>query len=182
MTKSDKGLIELARQSLINAFEESEIDEPVFSEDSERVSGVFITLFQNDNLRGCKGCVEGDFPLRSTIWEIARSSAFGDSRFTPLTKEELKGLEISVSLLGPMERLSVENPSQYKEHLKVGRDGICLRFTGNSALFLPEVALEQAWDIETTLSRLCLKAGLEEDDWHNPEMEVLRFQTEHLEE
>ena len=67
MSKADKGLIELARQSLIDAFEESETDEPVFFEDSERVSGVFITLSRNDNLRGFKGCVEGDFSERSTI-------------------------------------------------------------------------------------------------------------------
>ena len=64
MTKSDKGLVELARQSLIDAFEASETDEPEFSEDSERVSGVFVTLSQNDMLSDCKGCLGGDLPLR----------------------------------------------------------------------------------------------------------------------
>ena len=64
MTKSDKRLIDLVRQSLIDGFEESETDEHLFSEDSERVSGVFVTLFQNDMLSDCKGCLGGDLPLR----------------------------------------------------------------------------------------------------------------------
>jgi hypothetical protein len=80
-----------------------------------------------------------------------------------------------------MESVDVEDPSQFQKLLRLGRDGICLRLQGRSALFLPEVATEQGWDVETTLSRLCRKAGLEEEEWRNPETEILRFQTKHLE-
>ena len=137
--------------------------------DDETVSGVFITLKRDGMLRGCRGCVEGTYPLRKTIWEISRSSAFDDPRFNPMEQEELEGLEISISLLGMMEQVKVEDPSQFREKIQLGRDGICLRLKGNSALFLPEVAPEQGWNVETTLRQLCRKAGLEDDDWRNPE-------------
>ena len=99
-----------------------------------------------------------------------------------MEQEELDGLEISISLLGMMEQVKVEDPSQFREKIQLGRDGICLRLKGSSALFLPEVAPEQGWDVETTLRQLCRKAGLEEDDWRDPETEVLCFRTKHLED
>lgn len=179
--EADIGLIELVRKSLKDAFDESGPAEHVFPEDPETVSGVFVTLKHDGMLRGCRGCMEGRFPLHQTVWEIARSSAFDDPRFDPLTRRELDDLEISVSLLGEMESVDVEDPSQFQKLLRLGRDGICLRLQGRSALFLPEVATEQGWDVETTLSRLCRKAGLEEEEWRNPETEILRFQTKHLE-
>ena len=179
--EADIGLIELVRKSLKDAFDESGPAEHEFPEDPETVSGVFVTLKHDGMLRGCRGCVEGRFPLHQTVWEIARSSAFDDPRFDPLTRRELEDLEISVSLLGEMESVDVEDPSQFQKLLRLGRDGICLRLQGRSALFLPEVVTEQGWDVETTLSRLCRKAGLEEEEWRNPETEILRFQTKHLE-
>lgn len=81
-----------------------------------------------------------------------------------------------------MYQVNVEDPSQFWEKIQLGRDGICLRLKGSSALFLPEVAPEQGWNVETTLRKLCRKAGLKEDDWPNPETEVLCFQTKHLED
>ena len=81
-----------------------------------------------------------------------------------------------------MEQVKVEDHSQFQEKIQLGRDGICLRLKGNSTLFLPKVAPEQGWNVETTLRQLCQKAGLEEDDWRNPETAVLCFQTKHLED
>ena len=179
---SESVLIDLARQSLVEAFTGGDKEDQEFPVDDETVGGVFVTLKRDGMLRGCRGCVEGTYPLRKTIWEISRSSAFDDPRFNPMEQEELEVLEISISLLGMMEQVKVEDPSQFREKIQLGRDGICLRLKGSSALFLPEVAPEQGWNVETTLRQLCRKAGLEEDDWRNPETEVLCFQTKHLED
>ena len=178
--EADIGLIELVRKSLKDAFDESGPAEHEFPEDPETVSGVFVTLKHDGMLRGCRGCMEGRFPLHQTVWEIARSSAFDDPRFDPLTRRELDDLEISVSLLGEMESVDVEDPSQFQKLLRLGRDGICLRLQGRSALFLPEVATEQGRDVETTLSRLRRKAGPVEQVWRRPEAESLRIQTTQL--
>ena len=81
-----------------------------------------------------------------------------------------------------MEQVKVEDPSQFREKIQLGIDEICQRQEGSSALFLPEVAPEQGWNVETTLRQLCRKAGLEDEDWRNPETEVLSFRTKHLED
>ena len=179
---SESVLIDLARQSLVEAFAGGDKEDHEFPVDDETVSGVFVTLKRDGMLRGCRGCVEGTYPLRKTIWEVSRSSAFDDPRFNPMEQEELEDLEIAISLFGMMEQVKVEEPSQFRKKIQLGRDGICLRLKGSSALFLPEVAPEQGWNVETTLRQLCRKAGLEEEDWCNPETEVLCFRTKHLED
>ena len=179
---SESVLIDLARQSLVEAFTGGDQEDQVFPVDDETVGGVFVTLKRDGMLRGCRGCVEGTYPLRKTIWEVSRSSAFDDPRFNPMEQEELEGLEIAISLLGMMEQVKVKDPSQFREKIQLGRDGICLRLKGSSALFLPEVASEQGWNVENTLRQLCRKAGLEEEDWRNPETEVLCFRTKHVED
>ena len=96
---SESVLIDLARQSLVEAFTGGDKEDQEFPVDDETVSGVFVTLKHDGMLRGCRGCVEGAYPLRKTIWELSRSSAFDDPRFNPIEQEELEGLEISISLL-----------------------------------------------------------------------------------
>ena len=85
---SESVLIDLARQSLVEAFAGGEKEDHASPVDDETVSGVFVTLKRDGMLRGCRGCVEGTYPLRKTIWEVSRSSAFDDPRFNPMEQEE----------------------------------------------------------------------------------------------
>ena len=48
---------------------------------------------------------------------------------------------------------------------KPGTHGIVLQKGEHRALFLPQVAPEQGWDLETTLENLSIKAGLSPDAW-----------------
>ena len=123
-------LIDLARQSQVVAFTGGFIQDQEFPVDDETVSGVFVTLKRDGMLRGCRRCVQGSYPLRKTIWEASCSSTFDDPRFNPMEQEELEGLEIAISLLGMMEQVKVEDPSQFWEKIQLGRDGICLRLKG----------------------------------------------------
>jgi uncharacterized protein (TIGR00296 family) len=50
----------------------------------------------------------------------------------------------------------------------LGRDGIVLERGPRRALFLPQVAQEQGWTLEETLTALARKAGLAEDAWRSP--------------
>ena len=50
---------------------------------------------------------------------------------------------------------------------EVGRHGIILVKDGRRAVFLPDVAVEQGWDREQTLTRLAQKAGLPPDGWRD---------------
>jgi len=121
--------------------------------------GAFVTLHLDGNLRGCIGSIQSDRPLALTVLDAARSAAVGDPRFPPVTPDELAHLDLEVSALTPLEE--VAGP----EAIEVGRHGILLEFKGRQAVFLPQVALEQGWDLDTTLDQLALKAGLEPGSW-----------------
>ena len=48
---------------------------------------------------------------------------------------------------------------------KIGQQGIILEKGRYRAVYLPEVATEQGWTVEQTLSSLSMKAGLPPDAW-----------------
>ena len=49
----------------------------------------------------------------------------------------------------------------------LGRDGMTLEKNRRFAVFLPQVAPEQGWDLATTLTHLSLKADLPADAWRS---------------
>lgn len=121
--------------------------------------GAFVTLTSAGSLRGCIGYIEGIKPLVEAVAENGRSAAASDPRFSPVEIAELPHLEIEISALTPLEE--VDGP----EAIVIGRHGVVLAKSGRRAVFLPQVAVEQGWDLETTLTHLALKAGLGPDDW-----------------
>jgi AmmeMemoRadiSam system protein B/AmmeMemoRadiSam system protein A len=123
--------------------------------------GAFVTLTMAGQLRGCIGYIEGFKPLVDAVAENGRSAAVGDPRFSPVPVENLPDIEIEVSALTPL--VSVPGP----EEIVIGRHGIVLAKEGRKSVFLPQVAPEQGWDLDTTLTHLALKAGLEPDAWRN---------------
>ena len=122
-------------------------------------SGAFVTLKKNGELRGCIGYILPRKPLYRAVAENGINAATRDRRFLPLRPDELDGLEVEVSVLSP------PSPIASHDEFQVGEEGIILEKGGHSAVFLPEVAVEQGWDREQTLSRLAGKAGLPEDAW-----------------
>ncbi len=121
--------------------------------------GAFVTLTLQERLRGCIGYIEGFKPLVEAVAENGRSAAVADPRFSPVQTTDLSQLEIEVSVLTPLlEVLSYE-------HIEVGKHGVLLEKNGQQAVFLPQVATEQGWDLPTTLTQLALKAGLGPLEW-----------------
>jgi MEMO1 family protein len=124
-----------------------------------RPQGVFVTLNEDGQLRGCIGRLAGDLPLGQAVGAMALQAAFDDPRFAPLRAEELGRLSIEISALTP------PAPVSGPRDIVVGRDGVVLRKGGRSAVFLPQVATEQGWDRDELLAQLCVKAGLPRDAW-----------------
>jgi hypothetical protein len=131
--------------------------------------GVFVTLKKRGNLRGCIGRMIPDKPLHELVGAVALQSALEDPRFRPVTLDELKDLEIEISVLTPM------TPVPSADHIVVGRDGVLIRKGGRSAVFLPQVAPEQGWGRDEMLEHLCLKAGLPPGSWEEG-AKLLTFQ------
>ncbi len=122
-------------------------------------SGVFVTLREHGHLRGCIGRLEAESPLLEAVVRNALYAAFGDPRFQPVQASEVGDLDIEISILTPLQL--VDDVAQ----IELGRDGVVLAKNGRSATFLPQVAIEQHWNREQMLDRLCVKAGLPDRCW-----------------
>jgi AmmeMemoRadiSam system protein B/AmmeMemoRadiSam system protein A len=125
-----------------------------------RRSAAFVTLKQWDELRGCVGHLRADMPLYQRVQEMAVAAATADPRFPPLTAEELDAVNIEISILSPLRRLSDVRDIQ------VGVHGLVILSAGRQAVLLPQVALEQGWDRQEFLDNVCLKAGLFPNCWN----------------
>lgn len=162
-----RALIALARRSISNFFagkkDAEEFSYPLVSSALSVHAGAFVTLkTSKGDLRGCIGVVETSDPLYLTVARTAQSAAFQDSRFLPLTVEEFADVKVDITVLEP----PVSVPS-WKD-IVIGKHGVILKNGARSALFLPQVAPEQGWDLPTMLSQLSLKAGLPASSWRDP--------------
>jgi AmmeMemoRadiSam system protein B/AmmeMemoRadiSam system protein A len=133
--------------------------------------GVFVTLKKRvvekgeamERLRGCIGTVTTGRPLVDSLVSTAPAAAMRDPRFPPVSLDELAEVRISVSVLTPLARLdSIDD-------LVLGKHGVQLVKGSRSSIFLPQVAVEQGWDVAQLLRHLALKAGLPPDGWHGAE-------------
>ena len=161
LTSTDKKtLLAFARETLSRLF----LTETVplargFNQTLQQPRGAFVTLKKNGELRGCIGRMIGDEPLGKIVGTMAIQAAFNDRRFNQLAADELKDIEIEISVLTPMKKVSGAGD------IVVGRDGVLLDKDGYHAVFLPQVAPEQGWNREQMLDNLCRKAGLENGCW-----------------
>jgi AmmeMemoRadiSam system protein A len=135
--------------------------------------GAYVTYEHEGDLRGCVGRIEADRPVYQNVQYAAVVAAVLDSRFPAITPKELQDLSLELTLLQPLE------PVTGPEEIELGRDGILMRVGDeNSALFLPQVPLDEGWDLETTLIRLSRKAGLEDDAWQDKSARFYTFEGE----
>ncbi len=132
-----------------------ETDDPALT----RRSGAFVTLKEQDQLRGCIGHMRADTPLYRVVQEIAVSAATSDPRFPPMAADELDKVSIEISVLSPLRRITDI------DQIKVGTHGLVVVQGGRQGVLLPQVPVEQGWDREEFLENLCLKAGLPSDCW-----------------
>ncbi|MGI5870051.1 MAG: AmmeMemoRadiSam system protein B [Kiritimatiellia bacterium] len=167
-TDEKRTLLRIARKSIEHVFETGKppvadrfADEA--TENLRRPSGCFVTLNTkpSGSLRGCIGEIVAQRPLYQAVAALAVHSAFGDRRFRPLQASELDGIEIEISVLTP------ERPVDSWRDIVIGRHGMTVSKRGRMAVFLPQVAPEQGWTLEETLTQLSLKAGLRADDWRD---------------
>lgn len=164
-------LLILARKTIADKLGISEgLDSPSFDEDIfKEKCGAFVTIHIKGSLRGCIGYIEGFKSIPETVAEMALSCAFRDPRFSSLTAEDYKKIDIEISILCPIEKVD-----DVRE-IVVGRDGLIVTRGYNRGLLLPQVPVEQGWDRETFLSHTCMKAGISPDSWKKPDVLIEKF-------
>ena len=136
----------------------------------------FVTLKLEGELRGCIGTIDAHRPLGDDVARNARSAAYRDPRFPPVSVDELARLQVEVSVLTPREALPVASESDALARIRPGIDGIALEYGGMSATFLPQV-WESLPDPDAFLDALRRKAGLPARFWH-PDLRLSRYTVE----
>jgi len=170
-------LLKLARDTLEYCVKEGrkpdlDFGKYTFSETMNEKRGVFVTLNKNGNLRGCIGHIQPREQLFNAVIDNAINSSMNDGRFRPVTEDELSDIEIDISVLSPIKKISGA------DKFITGKHGIIIHLGGMRAVFLPQVATEKGWDREETLAHLCNKAGLPSYAWKDEEMEFFVFTAE----
>ncbi|MCE5184572.1 MAG: AmmeMemoRadiSam system protein A [Planctomycetaceae bacterium] len=170
-----KILLKVAKQSVESAVGGARMPD-THTDDPELLAerGCFVTLKNNDELRGCIGQFSPEGPLIEMVAQMAVSSSTCDPRFLShcITVGELPKLDIEISVLSPMRK--TDNALR---DLRLGTDGIYITCGRRSGCFLPQVATETGWSKEEFLSYCCAhKAGLPPLSWkNNPAAEVYLF-------
>jgi uncharacterized protein (TIGR00296 family) len=141
--------------------------------------GVFVTLNKvsgsHHSLRGCIGLPYPVMPLVEAVRDAAVSAALRDPRFQPVSLEEMGSIVVEVSVLTPPEKIIVDSPGEYPDHVQVRRDGLIVERGSNKGLLLPQVAADWGWNAEEFLTQSCIKAYLPPDAWLAPGTEVSKF-------
>ncbi len=172
-------LIQIARNSIASGFSRGSPSPPpqrTWASELLEPGATFTTLRLAGELRGCCGTVEPQRPLAHDVWHNAWVSANADPRFWPVSPAELDALEISISVLTPLEPVAASSERELTESLEPGVDGLLLRCGSARAVFLPAVweSLPDAGDFVTQLKA---KAGWSPAFW-SPDMTAFRFRTE----
>jgi len=165
LTEDDKKqLLLLARKTMVYALQNRRVPEPSdlgisISDAMRPACAAFVTIKKNSQLRGCIGDIFPQRPLYKSVIVNAINSCVNDKRFTPVSQDELKDITIEISAL------TAPAPIASPDEIRIGIDGVVLNKEGHSAVFLPQVAPEQGWDVNQMLTQLSLKARLPADAW-----------------
>lgn len=164
-------LLATARESIASRLESRRPSWPAAAAALSEPRGAFVSLHAAGRLRGCIGRMQAATPLVETVKAMAIAAAFEDPRFQPLSRAELGGALIEISVLSPFEPCAVDEvvPGEHGVYLTKGLRG---------GVFLPQVAPEQGWDIDALMYHLCLKAGLPPGAHLTPDARLYRFTAE----
>ena len=119
--------------------------------------GVFVTLYKNDELRGCVGTLEtnnDEATIESNVKKYVLEAAIKDSRFKPVELTEFNQLEFSITILYTMKPITLNE--YFGSRFVLGRDGILLSQGNKQGYFLPSVATEFKYDKQRLLEELCI--------------------------
>lgn len=135
----------------------------------------FVTLKLNGKLRGCIGSLTPERAIAIDLAENAHSAAMHDTRFKPLSKDELQKIDFSISLLTDFEKIEYTSYDDLLDKIKPGEDGILINDGERKGIFLPSV-----WDLipnkDDFITQLKIKAGLSPSYWSD-EMKIFKFKT-----
>ena len=167
-------LKKLARRSIEAHFTGEPLKDEAEEGSLDQKTGVFVTLRKSGELRGCIGFPLPRYSIRDGVRKAAIFAATEDPRFPRVKKDEMKDIEIEVSLLTPPEDVEIRTESDLAR-IKVGRDGLIISNDYTSGLLLPQVATEYNLTAREFIEATCEKAGLPRGEWKRPGVRIQIF-------
>ncbi len=177
-------LLRIARESLENQTlggPRTEVESYGLTVMMRRSCGAFVTLHKQGRLRGCIGYTRSQTSMAQAVADNAVNAGFRDPRFNPVVPDELRDIAIEISVLLPgVEEGSPFIPVDDVNEIVIGRDGLYLECGGGrgAGLLLPQVPVEQGWNLEEYLRGICMKAGVSANAWRSPTSKLYRFRAE----
>ncbi|MFW6246319.1 MAG: AmmeMemoRadiSam system protein B [Tangfeifania sp.] len=160
-------LLRKARNAILYFLETGKRSKPVLPETKgilNEEAGVFVSVYVNNELRGCIGNFGKQETLNDLIQRMAVSASC-DRRFEHLKIGELDKTELEISVLSPLKKVSST------DEIELGKHGIYIKKGENSGTFLPQVARKTGWNLEQFLGHCSRdKAGLGWDGWKDAEI------------
>ena len=141
----------------------------------------FATLRNRGALRGCVGNLIASKALFEAVVDSVSGAARRDSRFSPVSADELESIRIELSLLTEPTPLHCDSPAALLEALQPHRHGVMLRIGNHTSTFLPKV-WDDIPDKEEFLARLCAKGGFEPTAWRAENAAISVYEAEVIEE
>ena len=178
-TENRQILRELAYRSIRHGLSSGtalEIDPAQYPADLQAMKATFVTLKRKGELRGCIGILKPVRPLAGDVAHNAWAAAFSDSRFPPLSADELDDLDVHISILGTPEAIDFDSEDELIQQIRPDIDGLILEEGFYRGTFLPSV-WESLADPREFLNHLKLKAGLPANHWSD-QIKVKRYTVE----
>ncbi len=175
-------LLKVARDTITLGAEAKRIDINIedYSVVLQAFGASFVTLKIKKQLKGCIGSLQASRPLVLDVAENAYAAAFQDTRFTPVNKNDLGMLTISISILNKPEKMDFKSEDELLAQLRPNEDGLILQDQQHRGTFLPSV-WESLNDPVDFLAQLKVKAGLDKNYWSD-DLIVQRYTTESFSE
>lgn len=165
-------LLGVARRALTAGVERQEsIPDFPDNEVLRQPGGAFVTLHRRGRLRGCVGQLPSKDPLIEVVAHCAKAAALEDPRFKPVRVEEVAEIEIELSILSPLQDMTLEK-------IEAGKHGLVVSRGWQRGVLLPQVATEFKWQAARFLEETCVKAGLEREAWQDPHTRIQAFTAE----
>lgn len=171
-------LVRLARKAVTTFLTDSTIVSPPTG--LVLRTGIFVTLTyltrrKEEHLRGCIGFALPHKDIYESVIDAAIAAATADPRFPPVDLPELPNIIFEVSVLSAPKPLSGDL-TQIRNSIRIGRDGLILRWKYGSGLLLPQVPVDLKWDVEDFLANICHKAGAPMASLNDPESTLFSFE------
>jgi AmmeMemoRadiSam system protein A len=175
LSEEEKGfLLELASETIKRHIRGEKMELKHIPKGLEQRAGTFVSLHKNGELRGCIGSIQPVNPIYLDVIKNSIAAAFKDPRFPPL--KDLDGVEIEISVLSRPEKLDYKNKEGLLKKLEPKKHGVIIKKGFHQATFLPQV-WDSIPDKEAFLTHLCMKAGLDGDEWER-QLEVYVYEVD----